>query len=112
VRSNTWLRWLKDLFAGRAARPVATRRRRLTLELLEDRVTPATYTPNTFADPDVSVTHHVDFTDGHILLNSDNSDTGVVSLRSAVFASNFTGKNNIQRAGRATRSASGPAPTS
>jgi uncharacterized repeat protein (TIGR01451 family) len=99
VRSDTWLRWLKNLFVCPATRPVAPRRRRLFLELLEDRVTPTTYTPNTFADPDVSVTHHVNVANGHILLNSNNSDTGVVSLRSAVFASNATGKNSSRTAG-------------
>jgi hypothetical protein len=49
------------------------------------------YVPNTFTDPDVSVTHHVNTANGHILNNGTNTDTGVVSLRSAIIAAN----NNV-----------------
>lgn len=48
-----------------------------------------TFTPNVFTDPDVSVTHHVDTTNGHIITNP-STDTGQISLRSAVIAANAT----------------------
>ena len=48
-----------------------------------------TFTPNVFTDPDVSVTHHVDTANGHIITNP-STDTGQISLRSAVIAANAT----------------------
>jgi hypothetical protein len=47
-----------------------------------------TYTPNVLNDPDVSVTHSVRTSDGHIITTAGNVDTGQVSLRSAIIAAN------------------------
>lgn len=56
---------------------------------LPDTVQAASYTPNVFTDPDVSVTHHVNTANGHIIANAGNVDTGQVSLRSAIMAANL-----------------------
>jgi uncharacterized repeat protein (TIGR01451 family) len=62
----------------------------------------ATYTPNTLTDPDVSVSHHVNTADGHILANGTNADTGLVSLRSAIIAANANAGADVVSLGSGT----------
>ncbi len=69
------------------------------------------YAPNIFTDPDVSVTHHVNTADGHIILNAGNVDTGQVSLRSAIIAANINPGADTITLGNGTYSLTIPAGT-
>src|SRR5690349_14065930 len=54
MRTSIWRRWCKSLFSSRPSAPISrTRPRRLGLELLEDRVTPA-LTPQMVLDINVA----------------------------------------------------------
>ena len=88
---NPLSRWFKGgLRTRRSQTPVARKRRvQLTLEQLEDRLTPAVYNVNTLLDP--SIAAGVNDSTGVI-----NGTTSTVSLRSAIQASNnTTGPNTI-----------------
>jgi hypothetical protein len=91
--------WWQRLFKKIPQSPVRRKRsgastRLMEVEFLEDRLVPSTFTPNTTSDPDISVSHHVNLGNGHIFTNVGSGvDTGVVSLRSAVFAANNNGND-------------------
>jgi uncharacterized repeat protein (TIGR01451 family) len=77
-------------------------------QALERRLLLTTFTPNVLNDPDVSVTHSVNTTNGHIILTAGSVDTGQISFRSAVIAANATGGANTISLGANTYTLSIP----